>query len=147
MNLFEFYEQFPDETACRQKFREYREKQGLICKKCQNTAHYWKKDKDCFQCKKCQFRITLRSGTVMHDGKLSFQQCFMAMHLLTSTKKSFSAKELQRQLGRKRYEPVRSMLHKFRAVMGLRDDKYEMNDKVEMDDVFLPFLILPIFLS
>jgi hypothetical protein len=48
----------------------------------------------------------LRANTVMHKSKLPFRYWFIAMHLLTSTKKSFSAKELQRQLGHKRYHPV-----------------------------------------
>ena len=58
------------------------------------------------------------------------------MHLLTSTKKSFSAKEVQRQLGHKRYEPIWSMLHKIRSVMGLRDDKYQLKGEVELDEGF-----------
>jgi len=44
--------------------------------------------------------------TVMHDSQLPFRYWLIATHLLTSTKKSFSAAELQRQLGHKRYEPI-----------------------------------------
>ena len=58
------------------------------------------------------------------------------MHLLTSTKKSFSAKEVQRQLGHKRYEPIWYMLYKLRSVMGLRDDEYKLSDEVELDEGF-----------
>jgi len=136
MNLIEFFKEFPDERSCREKFREMRQKAGVVCKKCSHTTHYWKKDKECFECKKCHFRTTLRSGTVMQSSKLSFQEWFIAMHLLTSTRKSFSAKEMQRQLGKKRYEPVWAMLHKLRAVMGLRDDKYKVDGSVELDDAF-----------
>ena len=42
----------------------------------------------------------------MQGTKLPFQYWFIAMHLITSTKKSFSANEIQRQLGHKRYEPM-----------------------------------------
>src|SRR5690606_2540333 len=38
-------------------------------------------------------------------------------HLLTATKGSFSAAELQRQLGHKRYQPIREMVNKLRDVM------------------------------
>ncbi len=41
--------------------------------------------------------------------------------LMSTTKKGFSAKEIQRQLGLKRYEPVWAMVHKLRKVMGDRD--------------------------
>ncbi len=58
---------------------------------------------------------------------------FIAIHLLTSTKKSFSASELQRQLGHKRYEPIWGMLHKLRSVMGKRDAQYPLSGVIELD--------------
>jgi transposase-like protein len=58
------------------------------------------------------------------------------MHLITSTKKNFSALELQRQLGHNRYEPVWLMLHKLRDVMGQRDKEYQLTDVIELDEGF-----------
>ena len=58
------------------------------------------------------------------------------MHLITSTKKSFSALELQRQLGHNRYEPVWLMLHKLREVMGKRDEEYQLANVIELDEGF-----------
>jgi transposase-like protein len=55
---------------------------------------------------------------------------------LTSTKKSFSAAELQRQLGHKRYEPIWHLLHKLRAVMGQRDAQYSLSGVLELDEGF-----------
>lgn len=136
MNLIDFHDKFPDETSCKRSFRSYREMEGVICKKCSNKTHYWHKASESFQCKKCSFRTGLRSGTVMHASKLSFRYWFIAMHLLTSTKKSFSAKELQRQLGHKRYEPIWMMLHKIRSIMGLRDDQYDLEGEMELDEGF-----------
>lgn len=72
----------------------------------------------------------------MQGSKLPYQYWFIAMHLITSTKKSFSAKELQRQIGHKRYEPIWAMAHKLRLVMGMRDDKYKLDGQVELDDGF-----------
>lgn len=80
MKLLEFVDQFPDEESCRIKFREYREKEGVVCKKCGHTEHYWHKCRSEFQCKHCGFRTTLRSGTVMHASKLPFRYWFIAMH-------------------------------------------------------------------
>ena len=56
------------------------------------------------------------------------------MFLLTATKKGFSSKEIQRQLGLKRYEPVWSMVHKLRKAMGNRDDRYTLEGMIEMDE-------------
>lgn len=54
--------------------------------------------------------------------------------MLTTTKKGFSSKEIQRQLGLKRYEPVWSMVHKLRRAMGKRDDRYTLEGMIEMDE-------------
>ena len=136
MKLLEFYKHYPDEESCKQSFKKYREQEGVTCLKCGCKNHYWKKKREQWECKKCSHRTTLKSGTVMHNSKLPFQYWFIAMHLITSTKKSFSAKEIQRQIGHKRYEPIWAMVHKLRIVMGLRDDEYMLNDEVELDEGF-----------
>ena len=136
MKLIEFFHHYPDESSCKQAFKEYREQEGIQCKKCGNKTHYWKKNREQWECKKCTHRTTLKSGTVLQNSKLPYQYWFVAMHLLTSTKKSFSAKEIQRQLGHNRYEPIWAMLHKIRSVMGLRDDKYQLQGEVELDEGF-----------
>lgn len=136
MNLLNFVAQYPDETSCRKEFKEYRDRIGVICPHCGSKEHYWKKDREQYECKKCRKRQTLRSNTVLHGSQLPFRYWFIAIHLLTSTKKSFSASELQRQLGHKRYEPIWGMLHKLRAVMGKRDEQYSLSGVIELDDGF-----------
>lgn len=70
----------------------------------------------------------------MHKSKLPFRYWFIAMHLLTATKKSFSAKEIQRQLGHKRYQPIWHMVHKLRQAMGKRDGEYILAGRIELDE-------------
>lgn len=134
MSLIDFISQFPDEESCKQKFKEYRDHVGVVCPKCGSTEHYWKKDKEQYECKSCRTRITLKSGTVMHKSKLPYRYWFIAMHLLTATRKSFSAKEIQRQLGHKRYHPIWHMVHKLREAMGKRDGEYILAGRIELDE-------------
>lgn len=136
MNLLNFVSQFPDEASCRAKWKEYRDKQGVVCPKCGCAEHYWKSDKECYECKHCKYRQSLRSNTVMHGSQLPFRYWFVAIHLLTSTKKSFSASELQRQLGHPTYNPIWAMLHKLRLAMGKRDAGYTLKEVVELDEGF-----------
>ncbi len=42
MKLIEFTHDFPDEKSCKSAFKSYRLKQGIICRKCGGTSHYWK---------------------------------------------------------------------------------------------------------
>lgn len=72
----------------------------------------------------------------MENSKLSFHYWFIAIHLLTATKQSFSAMELQHQLGHKRYQRIGEMLHKLRNVMGKRDSTYTLSDEMEIDEGF-----------
>lgn len=134
MNLFTFTAHFSSEAACREHFKDQRDKQGVVCKKCSNTTHYWKKDKECYECKSCRFRTSLRSGTIMENSNLPFLVWYRAMFLMSTTKKGFSAKEIQRQLGLKRYEPVWAMVHKLRKAMGNRDSRYTLEGMIEMDE-------------
>ena len=59
---------------------------------------------------------------------------YKTIFLLSTTKKGFSSKEIQRQLGLKRYEPVWAMVHKLRKAMGERDDRYTLEGMIEMDE-------------
>ena len=136
MNLIEFNTLYPDETSCKAGWKAIREKEGIVCKKCEGQSHYWKKDKECFECKSCGFRTSLRSGTVMENSHLPFRYWLLAIHLMTSTKKSISALEMQRQLGHKFYEPIWEMMHKLRVMMGKRDDEYVLEDTIELDEGF-----------
>jgi hypothetical protein len=58
----------------------------------------------------------------MESSKLSFMVWYKTIFLLSTTKKEFSSKEIQRQLGLKRYEPAWAMVHKLRKAMGDRHD-------------------------
>ena len=84
----------------------------------------------------CKHEMTLRSGTVMQGSNLPIRDWFAAMFLLTATKRAISAKEIQRQLGRKRYQPVWEMAHKLRDMMGKRDECYPLHGNMEIDEGF-----------
>ena len=136
MKLIEFMEKYPTEESCKQELRKLRERKGIVCPVCGGIHHYWKGDKECFECASCHYRQSLKANTIMHGSQLPIRYWFIAMHLLTSTKKGISAAEVQRQLGHKRYEPIWAMLHKIREVMGIRDKEYSLEGAVELDEGF-----------
>jgi DNA-directed RNA polymerase subunit RPC12/RpoP len=137
MKILEYFSHYPDEASCKEEFKLYRESQGVVCKKCSSKdTYWWLESKQQYECKKCGFRMSLKSGTVMENSKLPYQYWFIAMHLMTSTKKTISALELQRQLGHKYYEPIWTMMHKIRLVMGKRDDVYRLSGGIEADESY-----------
>ena len=136
MNLRNFFEQYPDESSCIEGFKNKRLEIGVVCKKCNHTEHYFRKTDLKFQCKKCGSRVSLRSGTVMENSNLPFQYWMLCIELMTLSKKSFSALEMQRMIGHKRYEPIWLMMHKIRRVMSKRDEKYQLDGCLEFDEGF-----------
>jgi len=136
MRIEEFFRQFPDEGACRSYVRQIREQEGIVCRRCKGDSHYWKSDKEAWQCKACGYRTTLRSGTVMEKSKLPVRYWLSAMMFLSSTRKSYSALEIQRQLNHPHYAAIWAMLHKLRMVMRFRDSRYELTNTIELDEGF-----------
>jgi len=137
MSILNFVEEFPDEHSCREHFRLQREEAGLKCKKCGCQKHYWLKAKYQWQCSSCKFRTCLRSGTTFQSSKLPLRKWYLAMALMTMTKKGISAKEMQRQLDHSRYETVWKMMHTIRAAMGNRENLYKLTGMVEFDEAYI----------
>ena len=135
MNLFSFSAHFGTEEDCRNHFKSERDKIGLTCK-CGSTEHFWIKSRLSYECKICRSRTSLKSGTIMENSNLSFLIWYKTMFLMSVTKKGFSAKEIQKQLGLKRYEPVWAMVHKLRKAMGNRDAKYTLEGMIEFDEAY-----------
>ena len=135
MNLFSFSAHFGTEEDCRNHFKSERDKIGVTCK-CGSTEHFWIKSRLSYECKKCRSRTSLKSGTIMENSNLSFLIWYKTMFLMSVTKKGFSAKEIQKQLGLKRYEPVWAMVHKLRKAMGNRDAKYTLEGMIEFDEAY-----------
>lgn len=142
MNLFSYIRKFPNEKACVNYLKTKRENEGISCKKCRKVhKHYWFENQMLWKCSKCGSRTTLTAGTIMHKSKIPLSYWFMAIHLMTSVKKSFSTVELQRQLGHKRYEPVWYMMQKIRFAMGQRDAKYQLEGEIEVDDAYFEIVL------
>ena len=136
MNLTDFCKTYPDEESCERALRKYRECNTLYCPVCGGLHLSWNPSHRSWTCTDCGHETTLRSGTVMQGGKLPVFDWFVAMFLIAGTKRAISALEVQRQLGRKRYQPVWEMIHKLRDVMGKRDGLCRLSDQVELDEGF-----------
>jgi hypothetical protein len=95
MRIREYFISFSNEQSCREHFLQNHIKEGVICKKCGNGKHYWLLGKEQFECKKCKFRTTLRCGTIMQASKLPFSYWYIAMYLMSHSKKSLSALQMQ----------------------------------------------------
>lgn len=145
MELREFFEKYPDEEMCIEEFKNKRLENGLNCKKCEHDQHSFRKTDLKFQCKKCGYRMGLRSGTVMENSNLPFRHWLICIELMTLSKRKFSTLQIQYLLGHKRYEPIWLMVQKIHLVMNKRDKKYRLKAYTDFDNEFLEEIEKPYF--
>lgn len=136
MNMPEFFSKYSDEQSCRMFFKQKREQGGVGCASCGSLCHYWIEKEDRWRCKSCGKGTSLKTGTVMENSNMGYRVWLWGLFLMSLTKKGFSALEMQRLIGHSRYESIWLMMQKIRISMGHRDDKYQLDEYIEMDEGF-----------
>lgn len=136
MKVSEFFIAYKDELSCKQFFKQKREQSGLECISCGSLCHYWIEKENRWRCKSCGKGISLKTGTVMENSNLGYKVWLWGLYLMSLTKKGFSALEMQRLIDHSRYESIWLMMQKIRISMGHRDDKYQLDEFIEMDEGF-----------
>jgi hypothetical protein len=136
MTIAEFFIHYPDEASCKAYFKDKRAVEHNVCKACGSLHVYWQEQENRWRCKECKHAMGLKKGTVMENSNLGYRIWLWSLFLMSATKKGFSALELQRLVGHKRYEPIWGLMQKIRVTMGRRDSKYDLDGFIEMDEGF-----------
>jgi len=138
LSIPEFLQQFGTEAQCEAALQAARWPHGFVCPKCGGAARtsfvraglrYW-------QCGRCAHQCSLLSGTLFEATKLPLTRWFLAMQMLTQAKNNVSALELMRQLGVS-YRSAWLQKHKIMEAMRRREERRELDGRVEMDDAYL----------
>jgi transposase-like protein len=113
---------------------------GPVCPHCQSqdvTRMQGKAHRPgTIQCNACREQFTVTVGTVMESSKIALHKWVLAFHLLCSSKKGFSACQLQRELGLGSYRTAWFMLHRVRhAFSELAGGK--LQGAVEVDETYV----------
>lgn len=90
---------FPDEESCRKYFESVRFAGGDYCPHCGNDKIQRFSDGKRYRCAKCRQDFTIKTGTLFGESKLPLQKWFIAIYLLTTSKKGISSIELSEQVG------------------------------------------------
>jgi transposase-like protein/predicted RNA-binding Zn-ribbon protein involved in translation (DUF1610 family) len=133
-NLREFQRQFASEESCQQYLAMCRWPDGFKCPRCGNQRAYVLRR--LWQCAACRHQVSLTSGTILHNTKISLVLWFWAAYLMTTDKRGISALLLQRQLELKRYETAWMMLHKLRRAM-VNLAREPLDGEVEIDEAWI----------
>lgn len=136
MDISNFFSQYSSEAACRAFFKSRKEQIGIVCSICGSLVHYWIEKENRWKCQCCGKSMSLKTGTVMEHSNLGYKVWLWGLYFMSLTKKGFSALEMQRLLNHSRYESVWLMMQKIRITMGQRDEKYDLDGFIEMDEGF-----------
>ena len=95
--------------------------------------------KGVFQCNNggCRQQFTVTVGTVMESSKVSLVNWIMAFHLLCSSKKGFSALQLQRELKLGSYKTAWFLMHRIRFAMDQGQMREPLTGTVEVDEAYI----------
>lgn len=92
---------FHDEEAARKWFEAARWPDGPVCPNCGSLKHYATKKAGRYRCgePECRKDFTVQTKSVMERSHAPLTSWAMAFHLYASSKKGFTATQLQRHLG------------------------------------------------
>jgi transposase-like protein len=136
LSLFDFQKRFPSEEDCFTYLFTQRWPDGFRCPRCGNDTYYFIFQKKRFQCTKCRHQTTVTAGTVFHKLRQPLQKLFWAVYLIATSKKGFSAMELQRKLDIKTYRTAWLLMHKIRTAMA-SSDAFPLSQDVEVDETYI----------
>ncbi len=136
MSFGEFIEIYGTEEQCRNEVAKMRWTDGFVCPKCGGKSYCGLKSRKIFQCNRCHHQTSVITSTIFHSTKLPLTKWFLAIYLLTQSKKGISTVELARHLGVSQNTGW-MVKHKLMQVMLERDKDRKLNGRIEVDDAYL----------
>jgi transposase-like protein len=137
MNLPDLIEQFGTDDKCRDYLEDLRWPDGPECPRCESKKASRIKARNQWECGECRYQYSVTSGTLFHDSHLPLWKWFLAIYLITESKKGISAKQMQRLLGTKSYKTAWYLCHRIRAAMETDDHEQLLVGIVEADETWI----------
>lgn len=134
-NLADFISAFPDEAACRAYFDRTRFAEGDFCPHCDHKKIHRFKDGR-YRCASCKKDFRIGTGTIFGESKLPLRKWFIAIYLLTTSKKGISSIELSEQVGVSQ-KTAWFMDHRIREAMKQSGGKLFGDGIVEVDETYI----------
>src|SRR6266853_2908450 len=149
MNLLDVYKELNTEEKCLTFLENMRWPKGVKCLACESSritkitskGKTNKKtgktgpDRKLYQCNECRFQFAATTGTVYHDTHLSLSKWFLAIALITESKKGISANQLSRALG-VQYRTAWYLAHRIRKAMAEANPP-KLSGTVEVDETYI----------
>lgn len=137
----QFDAMFPigDEDACKTYLAARRWPNGVNCPRCGNVKVYELKTRAFhWQCEECSddgYRFSVIAGTIFENTNKPLRDWFKVTHLILTSKKGMSSRQLYRYMGFGSLKTAWSMAHKIRAA--LIEPEIKLGGIVEVDETYV----------
>lgn len=135
IDLLKINEAFDTDAECRAYLEELRWPKGVTCPRCQSDKISRIKARKVFDCDGCRYQFSVTAGTIFHDSHLPLPKWFLAIFLVTESKKGMSALQLKRLL-RVSYKTAWYMCHRIREAMR-ETNPQPLSGTIEVDETYV----------
>lgn len=135
MNLVKLIEQFSNEERAREHLTDLRWPEGVICPRCEGVKVSPIKDRPQYCCNDCEYQFSVTSGTIFNDSHLPLWKWFLAVYLMTESKKGISACQMQRTLD-VAYRTAWFLCHRIRSAIK-EVNPVPLKGTVEVDETYI----------
>jgi transposase-like protein len=135
VDLLSLSADFDTDAECRAYLEELRWPKGVECPRCQSKSVSRLQARKVFDCDKCRYQFSATAGTLFHDSHLPLPKWFLAIFLITESRKGMSALQLKRLL-KVSYKTAWYLCHRIREAM---TDKCPepLTGTVECDETYI----------
>jgi IS1 family transposase/transposase-like protein len=139
LTIGQFEALFPDEDHCKAYLQARRWPDGVHCPRCGNPKVYDLKTRQwhwqCEQCAPDGYRFSVIAGTIFENTNKPLREWFRVIHLMLTSKKGMSARQVWRYMGFGSLKTAWLMCHKVRTA--LVEDIEQLGGIVEVDETFI----------
>jgi transposase-like protein len=140
MTVAQFESAFPDEDACDAYLVARRWPNGVKCPRCGSDRPYELKTMkfkwECPDCSPGGYRFSNIAGTIFENTNVDLRVWYRVIHLLLTSKKGMSARQIHRYIGFGSYKTAWYMCHRIRAAL-IEKDFDKLGGVVEVDETFI----------
>jgi transposase-like protein len=140
LTVGQFEQMFPNEEACDAYLVARRWPNGVHCPRCGSDRPYELKTMkfkwECPDCSPGGYRFSNIAGTIFENTNVDLRRWFQVIHLLLTSKKGMSARQIHRHFGFGSYKTAWYMCHRIRAAL-VEKDFDKLGGVVEVDETFI----------
>jgi transposase-like protein len=135
IDLMKLIVKFDTDEKCRIALEKLRWPDGVRCIRCgsEKISRNYKRNQ--FECTPCGHHFSVTAGTIFHDSHLPLRKWFIAIYLISESKKGVSALQLKRTLG-VAYKTAWYLCHRIREAVKDADSTL-LSGICEVDETYV----------